>query len=113
MGLLATLLPTLLPLVVQLVDGLFGRGQGATKATAANTIAQAVIDGLQKSGITQGTMDAEHLKALVEYVFQELNAKGQVNQTNDTVPVVVPSASGAVGGNFVLTFKDGLLVSFG
>lgn len=101
-GLLLPFLPTLISLVERVIPG---PSQGATKASTVNAWVSTIAQDLQKSGVfAGGAIDPKQLEAVVETVFQQMNGAGQVNQTVGTP---------AKGGDFILTFKSGLMQSVG
>lgn len=91
--LIAALLP-LIPAIVQGVEGLFGAGKGPEKKTAAVDSTVAALSALAKKfGIEVPPELLSAVPGLVEWVVQQLKAKGQLESTPAAAP---PAPAGPV-----------------
>lgn len=104
MGAILGLVLPFIPGAISLVEKLFGQGKGSDKSSTVVSWIAAIIQDLQKAGVSGTVPTLAQIEAVVETVFQQMNAAGQVNTTNPT-PVK--------GGDFIITIKNGLMQSVG
>lgn len=111
MGALLGLILPLIPGLITLAEKAFTAKTGPAKADAVITSVASIVQQLQKSGAIPAGLDVAQIATAVETVFQQMNAAGQVN--TGTQPLPFPASGQARGGDFILTFKQGLMQSVG
>lgn len=106
MGALIGLIVSLAPTLISLVEKLFPPKSGPAKTEAVNSAILAILTDLKTKGALPASLDPNQVATVVETIFQQMSASGQINQPGVPVPA-------GTGGNFILTFKNGLMQSVG
>lgn len=100
--LIAALIP-LVPAIVQGVERLFGGGKGPEKKATAIDLLQQIVSKLGGGQIPPELASA--LPGIIEWVVQQLKAKGELGPPSAPVPAPVVSGPGLIpqAGQFTFT----------
>lgn len=111
-GLILALAPSLIKVVQSLLPA--GQGHGQIKADMVVSSISTLLQELQKSGklpnLPAGA-DLNQIALVVETIFQSMRNTGELSA--DTPTPVAPVSGAVQGGDFIWTFKKGLLISVG